>query len=107
MPHGPLPERLDRVVERARALHRPVGELPGEGTVAVVETADGAAKRAVGVGVLLEDAAEDVERRARRAGATHRSPRSHASYVHPPAAVRLHLDRLERSVRRRRVHARR
>ena len=30
LPHGPLAERLDRVVERPRPLNRPEGELPRE-----------------------------------------------------------------------------
>ena len=42
--HGPPAERLDRVVERADALHRPVGELLRERAVARVEPAAAAAK---------------------------------------------------------------
>ena len=44
------------MVERTHALHRPVGELHCEGPVALVEALREGAERAVGVGVLLEDA---------------------------------------------------
>jgi hypothetical protein len=47
-------------VERTDALHRPVGELHGEGAVALVEASRPGAERAVRVGVLLEDTADDL-----------------------------------------------
>ena len=97
---GPASDRLDRVVERPGPLHGAVGELPGERAVAVVEAGGRGAQSAVGVRLVLEDAQEHVEgRRARgRDGRHRRRPRSHAACVHPPAAVGLHLDRLERAV---------
>ena len=61
--HRPLPERLDRVVERSHPLHRAERELSRERPVAVVEPLRCGAERPVGVGVLLEDAADDLVRR--------------------------------------------
>ena len=75
---GRLPELLDPEVERAHALHRAVGEPLRERAVAVVEPFDGARERAVGVGLLLEDAQNDVERGAAR-GRDHRRPRTNSS----------------------------
>ena len=74
----PLPELLDPEVERAHALHRSVREPLRERAVAIVETVDRACERAVGVGVLLEDAQDDVERGAAR-GRDHRRPRRNSS----------------------------
>ena len=59
---GRRPDRLDRVVERACPLHGPVGELPRERAVAVVEAGGRGAQRPVRVGLVLEDASDDVER---------------------------------------------
>ena len=60
LPHGPAAERLDRVVERTDALHRPVGDLHCEGPVALVEALRQRTERAVRVGVLLEDPPDDL-----------------------------------------------
>ena len=76
--HGPLAELLDPEVDRALALHRPVREALRERAVAVVETLDGRGERAIGVGVLLEDAAHDLERGAPRRR-DHRTPRRNSS----------------------------
>ena len=80
LPHGPLPERLDRVVERSHPLHRPERELPRERPVAVVELLRRRAKRPVGVGVILEDAPDHLV--GGRAGGrdAQRRPRRNASY---------------------------
>ena len=61
------------MIERPHALHRAVRELAGERAVALVEAVGGGPERAVGVRVVLEDAPEDLERRAGRAGAARRS----------------------------------
>ncbi len=84
--HSPAPEPLDRVVERACALHGAVCETLRERTVTVVETGHGGAQCSIRVCAFLEHANEDgVRRRARRAYG--RRPRSHASYVirRPPS----------------------
>ena len=66
--NGSPPDRLDRMVERPYPLDGAVRELPGERPVAIVETGRRRAERAVGVGVLLEDALQHLERgRARGA----------------------------------------
>ena len=80
------PERLDRMVERARALNGAEREPLRERAIAFVETGRGAAKGAIRVRVVLEDAQEDVERRD-AGGAYARRPRSHASYAirRPPS----------------------
>ena len=75
--HRTAAERLDRVVERPDALHRPVRDLLGERPVARVEPAGRGGEGAVGVGVVLEDAEDDLVGRA--PGRGYRSPRSHAS----------------------------
>jgi hypothetical protein len=59
-------------------LHRPVGKPLCERTIAIVETLDRTGKRAVGVGVLLEDAEDDVERGSARR-CDHRRPRTNSS----------------------------
>ena len=78
--HRPAAERLDRVVERADALHRPVGELLREGAVARVEPLRRAAEGPVGVRTLLEDPLDDPGR-DRRAPAHLRRPRRYSSVV--------------------------
>ena len=83
----PATDRLDGVIERPDTLHRPVGELAGERAVTVVESGGSRPKRAVGVGLVLEDAADHVERRrpgGRDGRGRHRRPRSHAA-----ASIRL------------------
>ena len=89
---------LDRVVERAGALHRAVRELPRERPVAIVEAGGGPPQRPVGVRLVLEDAADDVEG-GHTSGCDRRAPSAKpaepGSGVHPLAAVRLHLERLE------------
>ena len=78
-------ERLDRVVERPRALDGAVREPPCERAVTIVQVLGGAAQRAVGVRAVLEDAHEHLVRRA--PGRRYLSPRSHASYdiLRPPS----------------------
>ena len=60
----PPRQGLDAVVERADALHRPVGDLRGQRAVAGVEALGGGGQGAVGIRVLLEDAADDLVRGA-------------------------------------------
>ena len=75
---APASERLDRVVERAGALHRAEREPLRERAVAIVESSGGGPEGSIGVGVVLEHAHEHVVRGgARRAYC--RRPRSHAS----------------------------
>ena len=108
--NGPLAERLDRVVERAGPLHRPVGELHRERPVARVERGalGGGAKDPVGVGVLLEDARRTTSygdlgapsRRCSRAPCWSRSLRLTAARAdtrprHAPAPFGLHLQELD------------
>ena len=85
LPHRPAAEGLDAVVERPDALHRPVGELLGEGTVARVEALGRAAEGAVGVGLLLEDPLDDLKGDPSRAHL--RKPRRYSSVVmrRPPS----------------------
>ena len=64
--HRTLAERLDRVVERAHALHRAVRQPLRECAFAVVEALRRGAERAIRVRVLLEDAQQDLVRRAPR-----------------------------------------
>jgi hypothetical protein len=59
-------------------LHGPVCEELGERSIALVETVDRRRKRAIGVRVLLEDAAHDLERGATRRR-DHRTPRRKSS----------------------------
>ena len=54
------------MVDRAHPLHRPVGDPLRERAVARVELAGRRRERAVGVGVVLEDAPHDLERDATR-----------------------------------------
>jgi len=75
--HLPAAEHLDGVVERPHALHRAEGEPLGECPISVVEPRGGCSQRAVGVRAVLEDAEQDLERRASRGA--YLSPRSHAS----------------------------
>ena len=78
LPHRPLAELLDAEVDRARALHRAVGEPLGERAVAGVEPCDGRGERAIGVRLLLEDAPHHLERGAPRRR-DHRKPRRNSS----------------------------
>ena len=79
--HRPLPERLDRVIERPQALYRAERQLACECPVAIVEAFRGRPQRTVGVGALLGDAPEDViGRLAGRRDFHQRRPRRKASY---------------------------
>ncbi len=78
LPDGPLAEPVDPEVERAGALHGAVGEPLRERAVALVEPLDGRGERAVGVRLLLEDTAHDLERGAARGG-DHLRPRRNSS----------------------------
>ena len=78
LPHRPPAELLDPVVDRPHALHRAVGDPLREPPVALVEAGRGRRERAVGVGVLLEDAADDLVRGQPR-GRDHRTPRRNSS----------------------------
>ena len=74
------------------ALDGAVGELLRERPLARVETPAAARERAVGVGVVLEHAADDAKA-ARRAGETlTRVAAQELGARHAPAAVRLHLE---------------
>ena len=88
LPHGALPERLDRVVERARPLNGAEREPPGEGAIALVERSRLGPQHPVCIGVVLEDPPHDGERDppGRRHGA-HRRPRRQASALmrRPPS----------------------
>ncbi len=75
---GPLAELLDPEVDRSPALHRSVREALGERPVAVVEPFDRRRERPIGVRVLLEDAAHDLERGPPRRR-DHRTPRKNSS----------------------------
>ena len=78
LPHRPLAELLDAEVDRPLALHGAVREALRERAVAVVEAGDRGRERAVGIRVVLEDAAHDLERGpARRCD--HRTPRRNSS----------------------------
>ena len=77
---GAAADGLDRVVERPAALDGAVGEAAGERPVAPVEPLGGRAERPVRIGAVLEDPADDRERRAAgRGDGAHRSPRRQAS----------------------------
>ena len=87
LPHRPLPQRLERVVERPHPLHRPVRELPRERPVALVEPRRGAAEGPVGVRLLLEHAPDHLERRQARGRDVHPSlltRRRHGFDSHSP-----------------------
>jgi hypothetical protein len=73
-----FPELLDPEVERSHALHRAVREPLGKRAVAGVEPFDRARQRAIGIGVLLENAQDDVERGSAR-GCDHCKPRTNSS----------------------------
>ena len=79
LPHRPLAERLDRVVERAHPLNRAEREPPGERAVALVESLRGRAERPVGVGVVLEDPAQHLVGRLPGRRDAHRRPRRNSS----------------------------
>jgi hypothetical protein len=76
--HRALAQPVDPEVERARALHRSVRQPLGQRAVTLVESFHGRAECAVGVCVLLEDAAHDLVRGAARWG-DHRTPRTNSS----------------------------
>ena len=84
------------MVERPHALDGPVGELLREGAVTVVEPGRLRPQRAIGERAVLEHAPQHRERGA--AGGAHLRPRRHAVVLHPAAALRLHLERLEAAV---------
>ncbi len=60
LPQRSPAERLDRVVERPHALHGAVRDPLRERPLPLVQAFGGAAERAVGVGVLLEDAQQHL-----------------------------------------------
>ena len=85
-PHGSVqladrspPQLLDRMVERASALDRPVGEPLGERSVSLVEARGGRSQRAVGICTLLEDAQHRLVRRPPGRRDHQRSPRRNSS----------------------------
>ena len=85
---GPPTQRLDRVVERARALHGAVREALSQRAIALVELGGRRAERAIGPGAVLEHPPHDVERGpTRRRDGRHRSPRNQAasSIRRPPS----------------------
>ena len=61
-PNGPAAESLDQVVESARPLDGAKGKPLGQRLVARVETDGGRPQRAIRIGLVLEDAPQDVER---------------------------------------------
>ncbi len=82
--HRAAADLLERVVERADALDGAVGDPLGQRAVALVEAGGGGCESAVGVGVLLEDAEDDVvgdtacrrDHRLDRAGTGRPAPRN-------------------------------
>ena len=84
--HATPPELLDRVVERAHALHRAERQPLRERAIAVVELRNSGSECAIGVRLVLEHPQQDVER-GDAGGTYRRSPRSHASYAirRPPS----------------------
>jgi hypothetical protein len=76
--HRPLPQRADRVVERAYALHRPEGEALRQRTIARIQPLGSRTQDAVGVRLVLEDAQDDLVRRLPR---RQRRPRRNSSYA--------------------------
>ena len=92
--HGPPADLLERVVERADALDRPVGEALCERPVARVELGGLRRERPVGVGAFVEDA---DERPVARPGGRGRSPQTTLELVrrHAAAPLRLHLEELQ------------
>ena len=78
MRHPPLAELLDAEVDRSLALDGAIRESLRERAVALVESDHGRCQRAVGVSVLLEDTAHDLEGGAARRG-DHRRPRRNSS----------------------------
>ena len=91
---SPAPEPLDRVVERARALHGAVREPLRERSVTVVETGHGGAQCSIRVRAFLEHANEDRRTPPRAPGL--RSQAAEPCVVrHSTASVGLHLDGLE------------
>src|SRR5436190_6248114 len=72
------PEFLDRVVERANALHGAVGEALRERTIARVEPFRCRAQHAIGVRIVLEHTQDYLVRSLPR---SHRTPRRNSSYV--------------------------
>ena len=97
--HRTLPERLDRMIERAHALHRAERELARERPVAVVEALRGGPQRPVGVRAFFGDAAEDVVGGlAGRRDVRHREAAQKVLVRHALAAFGLHLLRHELAV---------
>ena len=105
--HRPLRDLLERRVERAAALHGAEREVHRERAVARVHLRllGLARERAVGVGVLVEDARDHAQ--GERAGVAHAlvtagsAPRQAAQPVgcgHAAAARRLHVAQLQRTV---------
>jgi hypothetical protein len=64
-------ERVDRVVEGPHALHRPVRKLARKRALAVLQSVSRRAKRTIRVGVVLEDAAHNLEGRPARGRHAH------------------------------------
>ena len=86
--YGPTAERLDRVVERAQALDRAVGELHRERVLPSLQLGRGCAKGAVSVGALFGHAQDDVERhlpggRSTPPGLTHGHACRRTRYARP------------------------
>ena len=77
--HGPLAQRLDRVIERSHPLDRAVREPPRERRVALVEPRRGRAERPIGIRVVLEDATQHLVGGLARRCDAHRSPRRNSS----------------------------
>ena len=97
--HRPLAERVDRVVERAHALHGAVGEPLRERALALVEVASPRCERR---GRRTRPARRRAAAPRTRRGAPARPPSAEAAQVlgvrHAPPALRLHLEQLERAV---------
>src|SRR6266511_977409 len=78
LPHRSATDRLDRVVQRAYALHGAEREPLCERAVARIQALCGRTKDAVGVRVVLEHAQDDL---VRRLPGCHRRPRRYSAYV--------------------------
>ena len=98
-------DRLDRVVERPDALHRAEREPLRERPVPLVEAGRGSSSARSAYASSSKTRTKDVERRAAAPG-LRSQPAKPRVVGHAPAAVRLHLDRLERRRLRRRAPAR-
>jgi hypothetical protein len=76
--HGPPAELVDAVVDRPHSLHGAVRDPLRQRAVAPVETGGRGRECPIGVGAVLEDPPNDLERNPPRRS-DHRSPRRYSS----------------------------